>query len=373
MKEGLRKIILVIAGITIVGVIWYLEAQKPKVITPQETEIISPRVNSIAKEEKSKRYPAAKEITNPSGFVNADNISLADLIGKKVILLDFWTYSCINCQRTFPYIKSWWEKYKDKGLVIIGIHTPEFAFEKEYENVRRAVERFGIRYPVVLDNDHGTWDAYQNRYWPRKYLIDIDGFVVYDHIGEGGYEETEKKIQETLEERMRVLGIQDQFDKNIVKPADVPDIDFAQVESPETYFGAARNVYLGNGKSQVRGAQTLREPDEIKKNTLYVVGDWQFEDEFAENKSHKAKIIFRYHAKDVYLVMSSKSGVKIKILKDGKPPVESEGSDVAPNSGEGFVKEDRLYKLIHDADYGEHTLEIIIEDPGVRVFAFTFG
>src|SRR3989344_3254541 len=155
------------------------------------------------------------EIVNPSGFLNTGvdsdgkvaPVTLGDLVGKKVILVDFMTYSCINCQRTFPHVKAWYEKYKDKGLEIVGIHTPEFAFEKNIENVRVAMKKAGITYPVVLDNDYGTWKAYANNYWPRKYLIDINGNIVYDHIGEGAYEETEMKILELLEERAKLLGL----------------------------------------------------------------------------------------------------------------------------------------------------------------------
>ena len=151
--------------------------------------------------DKSK-YPRFAELANPDGYLNTDHdITIGEYIGKKVILVDFWTYSCINCQRTLPYLTSWDEKYRDEGLLIIGVHTPEFGFEKEYDNVKRAIEKFNIKYPVVQDNEYQTWRAYKNRYWPRKYLIDIDGYIVYDHIGEGAYDETEEKIREVLKER----------------------------------------------------------------------------------------------------------------------------------------------------------------------------
>ena len=147
---------------------------------------------------KEARYDKAKEISSPDGFINTAPITISELIGEKVILIDFWTYSCINCQRTLPYLNAWYEKYKDSGLAIVGIHTPEFGFEKEYDNVLAAAKKFGVTYPVVLDNDYATWRAYSNRYWPRKYLIDIDGYIVYDHSGEGAYDQTERKIQELL-------------------------------------------------------------------------------------------------------------------------------------------------------------------------------
>src|ERR671925_1793917 len=152
------------------------------------------------------QFKLAPELTKITGFINSEQITLADLRGK-VVLVDFWTYSCINCIRTIPYLNAWHEKYADQGLVIVGVHTPEFEFEKDYNNVQAAVEKFHIRYPVAQDNEKGTWEAYENRYWPRKYLIDTEGYVRYDHIGEGGYAETEKVIQSLLRERNAQLGL----------------------------------------------------------------------------------------------------------------------------------------------------------------------
>ena len=149
--------------------------------------------------EKQKNFPKFQEIVKPGGYVNTnDTVTIGQYVGKKVVLLDIMTYSCINCQRTFPYLVDWYKKYEDKGLVIIGIHTPEFAFEHNKDNVAKAMKKFGITFPVVLDNEYGTWNAYGNRYWPRKYLIDVDGYIIYDHIGEGGDDETELAIQKAL-------------------------------------------------------------------------------------------------------------------------------------------------------------------------------
>ncbi len=338
----------------------------------------------ISAEVKSKRYELAKEVTTPDGFINTDGkpITINSLIGKKVILVDFWTYSCINCQRTTPYLNAWYEKYKDRGFVIIGMHTPEFEFEKKYDNVKAAVEKFGIKFPVVLDNDFSTWTAYKNQYWPRKYLIDIDGYIVYDHIGEGGYDETERAIQQALAERMAVLGMKGEIDTAFTTPggASAP-----QAGSPEIYFGAGRNEYLGNGAARTAGIQHLSEPSAIAANELYLAGDWNVEKEFAENQNAGAKIIFKYASHDVYFVASAKDGAKInphtsggvgvKVLRDGKPLDASiAGEDIAKDqSSTALIKEDRLYKLIHDPAYGEHTIEIIIESPGLRAFTFTFG
>jgi len=313
--------------------------------------IIYLKPKDMNKEQTTRQYDTAKEITSPDGFINVESISINELIGKKVILIDFWTYSCINCQRTIPYLNAWHEKYKDKGLVIIGVHTPEFKFEQKYENVASAVEQYGIKYPVVLDNDYSTWRAYKNNYWPRKYLIDMAGFIVYDHIGEGGYDETEKKIQE-------LLGINEEM----ARPIGAEEVDFLSQRSPEIYFGSARNNYLGNGKSRTPGLQTLGTPSGIKTNILYLEGEWNFTDEFAENKSPRAKIIFRYKAQKVFFVASSENGVRATIFRDGLPY----GAPI-------LIQKDSLYRLIEDSEPGEHTLEIIIEDPGLKAFTFTFG
>jgi len=195
MNNKYRNIILALFLIAIAGSIVYLQSRKSFRFSGNNTESTGV---AISKEAKAKKYKPAQEISTPDGFVNTDSISIGELIGKKVILVDFWTYSCINCQRTTPYLNAWYEKYHDQGLEIIGLHTPEFEFEKDYNNVKAAVEKFGIKFPVVLDNDYSTWAAYRNQYWPRKYLIDIDGYIVYDHIGEGAYDETEAKIQEAL-------------------------------------------------------------------------------------------------------------------------------------------------------------------------------
>lgn len=384
----MKTVILVIVLALIVFSIFYLEAKKPERVELANTTRITDVIDETGKEndatinnptklimDKSKKYEKAEEIKNPSGFVNTDKITIHELVGKKVILVDFWTYSCINCQRTIPYLNAWYEKYKDKGLEIVSIHTPEFEFEKNHDNVAQAVKKFGIKYPVAQDNNYETWRAYGNRYWPHKYLIDIDGYVVYDHIGEGFYDETEKKIQELLKERMEKLGVEGEVASDIVKPAVQEETDFNEVKSPEIYFGGARNLYLGNGKSETLGEQNLSEPTGVKANILYLAGNWNFEKEFAENLNTPSKIIFRYRGKNVYFVGKSINGAKIKILIDGKEVGDIKGADVVSKNGESYVniKEERLYKIIKDKEYTEHTLEMLIEEKGLRAFTFTFG
>ena len=376
MNFSLRTIILAAVSILIIGSIFSLEKAKPRRAVVDGGEIAVTAAPNSASLNKVNLYPPAVEITTPDGFINTDKITISELIGKKVILVDFWTYSCINCQRTTPYLNSWHEKYGDRGLVIVGMHTPEFEFEKKYENVLAAVKKFGIKYPVVLDNDYSTWLGYQNQYWPRKYLIDIDGYVVYDHIGEGAYAETEQKIQEALTERMAVLKENGGMAEKISGLEILPDKVLLRPDSPEIYFGAWRNEYFANGVREKLGVQSLSVPADIKANNLYLSGDWDIQIQSAENKTKRAKIIFRYQAKDVYFVASAKEAVQVKLLRDGQPLGKAAGEDVVVKNGESYltVQPDRLYKLVQDPEgYGEHILEMIIESPGLQAFTFTFG
>ena len=366
---------LIVAVVLIIGAIWYLESGKVKntgngelitVVAPNEKVIEkstkqTSTTTKLPLDLKSAKFKLAKEITTPDGFINTGDkpIKIQDYIGKKVILVDFWTYSCINCQRTTPYLNGWYKKYEDKGFIIIGIHTPEFDFEKIYDNVLSAVKREGIKYPVVLDNDYSTWNAYENRYWPRQYLIDILGYVVYDHIGEGSYAETEKEIQKALMERQTVLGLNDTIETSIFNPTDAVSVVSSELQSPEIYFGASRNQYLANGKQGLSGEQTLSLPNVLKNNLLYLDGTWNFSGEFATSKT-SGKIVFKYNAKNVYMVASSDAGLTVTILKDGKFEKTL------------FIKGNELYSVVEGIDYGEHTLEIDVS-AGLNAFTFTFG
>lgn len=365
METIQRTILLVITLVVLGAVIISLERQRAK-----KTDTAPAQEVVMTQAEKEKKYKPAKELVNPSGFINTEHVAIKDLVGKKVVLLDFWTYSCINCQRTLPYLNSWYETYRNQGLEIVGVHTPEFAFEQERKNVQAAVKKYGIMYPVVLDNDYATWRAYGNRYWPRKYLIDIDGYVVYDHIGEGAYEETERKIQELLRERNARLGAESDISSDIARPE--TSVGAEGAHSPEIYFGALRNEQLGNGRKRVSGRQEFTLPSTVKPDTLYLGGSWNIADEFAENADSGATVTYRYTGKDVYLVASSSGRARLTIRRDGQPLGAAAGADVDAN-GRVAVEEDRLYTLVHDAADGEHTLEITVEDPGVRAYTLTFG
>ena len=316
-------------------------------------------------------YEKAPEITNPSGFINTNGqpIKISDYIGKKVILVDFWTYSCINCQRTLPYMKAWYDKYSSQGLEIISIHTPEFAFEKVQANVQKAVNGFGIKYPVVMDNDYGTWNAFNNEYWPRKYLIDIDGFITYDHSGEGDYDVTESAIQKALTERTSVLGENMKIANGIVTPKGV--VTVGNVGSPETYFGSNRNEYLSNGTQGVNGVQTLTIPNILNSNSLYLGGTWNFNPEFSE-ASMGSSIVYKYKAKNVYFVASSDKGTKVHIMIDGKPIGAMAGADVS-SDGNLTIKDNRLYSIVSGSDYSEHIITIEVQGSGLNAYTFTFG
>ncbi|TSC67097.1 MAG: Thiol-disulfide isomerase [Parcubacteria group bacterium Gr01-1014_66] len=357
-----RAVVLIVLLLIIGGVIVVFERRDVRKNTwlSAENEVRVPGEGArIA--QKTKQYERAKEISSPDGFINADGIQIADLVGKKVILIDFWTYSCINCQRTTPYLNAWYEKYKDAGLEIIGVHTPEFAFEQEYENVADAVRKFSIHYPVVLDNDYSTWKSYRNQYWPRKYLIDIDGFIIYDHIGEGAYEETEKEIQKALQERAQILGMERGMERVGVAKTSDQDTDFSKIKTPELYFGTARNRALGNGATGTAGQQTLHIPEKREPHRPYLNGVWNFADEYAENIITESRVVLTYEARRVYMVASAEKGARVRVIKNGILMREF------------IIDQEQLYTLIDDAAYGIHTLELVITDPGMRLFTFTFG
>jgi thiol-disulfide isomerase/thioredoxin len=338
---------------------------------------ISPSDLAAIRAAKAKKYPPAVEIVNPSGFVNTPDgklIKIGDYIGKDVILIDFMTYSCINCQRTFPYLNAWFAKYKDQGLIIIGIHTPEFEFEKKYDNVKREMARYGIQFPVVLDNDYGTWTTYKNQYWPRKYLIDIDGYIREDHIGEGGYDDTEKMIQTLLDERGQRLGITPSFSTSLVNPTGV--VTSIDTQSPETYFGANRNEYIGNGTSGKTGVQNFVLPATFSLNTFYFDGSFDVQGEFAQSTSAGSGFVYRYEAKNLYFVASADVELTAEVTLDGASvPTAMRGSDVYENAGKTYVKikDSRLYNIISGSQMETHTLQIKAQSAGLKAFTLTFG
>lgn len=420
-----KNIILILVIVAILSVIGWIESQKPQMVAtaPGSDDIPIPALsgnstttsatnvassptsttNSATSQSrtaliqtKAQEYQRAKEIVDPTGFINTGPgnppISIAQYIGKDVILIDFWTYSCVNCQRVIPYLNAWYSTYKGDGFVIIGVHTPEFDFEKDINNVQTAVQKFNIKYPVVLDSNYGTWNAYGNLYWPREYLIDIDGFIRDNHIGEGGYDDTETMIQQLLKERAAELGTQVSLSSALVADSVVntngalaggaqPSSGItsgasAESESPETYFGAFRNNSFGNGTNSQTGVSTYALPTTFQPDMFYLGGQWDIEQQYAESGTTTGgeDIVFPFTAKEVYIVASAATPTPVQVFVDGQAGV-SPGSDVVTQNGESTVtiSTSRLYSLVNASASGSHTLRLHIPAGGVEIFTLTFG
>jgi cytochrome c biogenesis protein CcdA/thiol-disulfide isomerase/thioredoxin len=313
------------------------------------------------------------DLSGAAAWLNSPPLNRGVLKGK-VVLIDFWTYSCINCLRTLPYIRAWAEKYKDSGLVVIGVHTPEFAFEKDPDNVRRAVRELSVTYPVPLDNDYRIWKAFGNSYWPADYLIDSAGKIRYHHFGEGKYDESERQIQELLKERNGPLST-----SGLVKIAATgaeapPDSD---VESPETYAGYDRaDSFMSPGGLSHDASHLYSLPEHLELNQWGLLGAWTDRSQVASLDSAPGRIVYRFQARDVHLVLGPASNgkpVRFRVTIDGRAPGVNHGVD-ADAQGNGRITEHRLYQLIRQKNAIEdRTFEIEFLDPGAQVFAFTFG
>lgn len=301
----------------------------------------------------------APEIIPGGVWFNSDPLTLAQLRGK-VIVIDFWTYSCINCQRTLPYLRQWYEKYKDKGLVIIGVHSPEFEFEKNEKNVAAAIKDFQLTYPIVQDNDFATWRAYNNRYWPAKYFIDKEGYVRYKHFGEGAYDESEKVIQELLKE----AGAQDVFEG-----INNPQYQI-YAKTSEIYLGYGRIANFASIEKITKNAlSSYTAPPNLPNNNVSFEGNWAVMEEYT-NPQKGATLYLNFEAKEVFLVMRPKgSPAKVKVYLDDKMQYFGEDN----KSGTVTVNSDRLYKLINLPLPGRHTLKLEFEDNNAELYAFTFG
>lgn len=366
--NNLRHIILAIVALLIVGGIVFIESTKVRPVAPDTTNTSSGFGGKIG--------DRAPEISTPDGFINVDSITIQDELAKgNIILVDYWTYSCINCQRTIPFLNEWHEKYGDKGLTIIGLHTPEFEFEKKYENVLDAVTTFGIKYPVVLDNDFSTWRAYGNLYWPRKYLVSTDGTIVYDHIGEGSYEETEKEIIALLKKTQSNRSIQKLSDMPLVSdPLSQPNQ--RKPQSPETYLGYQRIEYITPtpDASCADTMCTFIKPDALPLHTFSLDGKWTIERERSVLSDNAGSLFLHFAGRSVNLVAEGLQGsVTATLYLDGKPIAESGGTSVT-DSKVTFMKP-VLYNLVSLEKAGEeHELEIRFDaGKGFAGFAFTFG
>jgi thiol-disulfide isomerase/thioredoxin len=301
----------------------------------------------------------APEIIPGGAWFNSDPLTLEQLKGK-VVIIDFWTYSCINCQRTMPYLRDWHEKYKDKGLVVIGVHAPEFEFEKTEKNVLQAIEDFQLTYPIVQDNDFATWRAYKNRYWPAKYFIDRDGYIRYQHFGEGAYDESEKVIQELLMES----GATD-----VSSEIDNPTYQINS-KTPEIYLGYGRIEHFSSPENIKQNiTDTYTKPSFLGNNEMAYEGNWNIMEEYA-NPQMGSKLHLNFDAKEVFLVMRTKgTPAKLKVYLDDS--FQHFGEDNI--NGTVTVEKDTLYKLIKLPNPGKHNLRLEFEDSNAEIYAFTFG
>ena len=317
------------------------------------------------------KMPSLKGATD---WVNSPGLTVSDLQGK-VVLIDFWTYTCINWLRTFPYVRAWAEKYKDQGLIVIGVHSPEFEFEQDLANVRRAAIDMGITYPIAVDSDHSIWRAFNNQYWPALYFVDDQGRIRYHQFGEGEYEQAEIVIKQLL----TAAGGKD-IDQELVsvnaRGAEVA-ADWINLQSPENYLGYGRTTNFSSPGGMKRGRNNnYVAPEILNLNHWALTGDWTVQQQEVALNEANGRLLYRFHARDLHLVMGPArrgTSVRFRILIDGQPPGAIHGVDV-DEQGYGTVDSQRLYQLIRQSGaIVDLEFEIEFLDSLVEVFAFTFG
>jgi thiol-disulfide isomerase/thioredoxin len=344
--------------------------------TPVETlaedEAVAPRTSSAAA-----RLPVEGDFPSlggANGWLNSQPLTPAGLRGK-VVLIDFWTYTCINWLRTLPHVRAWAEKYKDQGLVVIGVHSPEFAFEKNVDNVRRAVQDMRVDYPVAIDSDHAIWRAFRNQYWPALYFIDAQGRIRHHQFGEGEYEQSERILQQLLAEA-GASGVSRELVSVEGHGAEVAP-DWGSLKSPENYVGYQRTEnFASPGGAVLDKRRVYSAPARLSLNQWSLSGEWTVTDQATVLNRANGRIAYRFHARDLHLVMGPAmrgAPVRFRVLIDGKPPGLAHGFDV-DEQGNGTVTEQRLYQLIRQPKpIADRQFEIEFLDPGVEAYAFTFG
>ena len=364
IKTGLVFGIMIVIGLTVLGIIF---------VSLDESDSINQNmgINSFLKLDESE-FKKAPNLVGIEHYLNTTPEELTKEIEKSVVLYDIWTYSCINCIRTLPYITSWDEKYSDQGLLIIGIHSPEFEFEKNPENVKIAIEKYNINYPVVLDNDMKTWKAFENNYWPRKYIADHEGNIRYDHIGEGGYQETEKIIQQLLDERANAFGVKT---SPIISLVSIEEFEHTLFRTPELYFGykfAQNRNQLGSQEGfQPSRTVTYTEPTNIELNKFYPIGNWKNHEDGMELTTLNGSIKLSFNAKEVNIV--TENNAQLEIFLDGVPLTEKySGTDIV-SGNQLIVSDPGMYNIINSDTSISHIMEIQIKGKGFQAFTFTFG
>ena len=336
---------------------------------------IQPSVNLMSL--GAARLPIESQLPGFDGateWINSPPLNAGALRGK-VVLIDFWTYTCINWRRTLPYVSAWADKYKDLGVVVVGVHTPEFSFEKKLDNVRQQTAMLAVHYPVAVDTDYAIWRAFHNQYWPALYIADAQGRIRFHHFGEGGYEESERVIQQLLTEAGRANVPQQLVS---VDPQGVEKAaDWATLKSPESYLGYEQAESFASPGDAIRDRSHLyMAPARLTLNQWALVGDWTIGPESAALNRAGGKIVYRFHARDVNLIMGPAARgtpVKVRVRIDGAPPGSAHGFDV-DEKGDGTLSEPRMYQLIREpGPIADRSFEIEFIDSGVQAFDFTFG
>jgi thiol-disulfide isomerase/thioredoxin len=313
-------------------------------------------------------------LAGATGWLNSPPLTAAGLRGK-VVLVDFWTYTCINWLRTLPYLRAWAQTYQDHGLVVIGVHTPEFDVEHDLDNVRRAVRDLGVDYPVAVDSDYAIWTAFDNHYWPALYVVDAQGQVRHHRFGEGGYQQVEMILRQLLTEA-GAGGIDQDLVSVDAGGVEAP-ADWDSLWSPENYLGYERTENFASPDGAVLGTrQVYAVPARLRLNHWAVAGDWTVNRQAIVLNQAEGRIAYRFHARDLHLVMAPTapgSPIRFRVLLDGQPPGAAHGVDV-DDQGNGTLTEPRLYQLVRQpGPIGERTFEVSFLDPGVAAYAFTFG
>jgi thiol-disulfide isomerase/thioredoxin len=371
-----RRLLFGAVGMTIgaaqLGIVGSAIAQSSKEKPPDQPTIRAQKMEpALVPTPIQGEFPT---LAGANGWLNSQPLTVAGLRGK-VVLIDFWTYSCINWLRTLPYVRAWAEKYKDQGLVVIGVHAPEFEFEKDIDNVRRAAKDRRIDYPIAIDSDHAIWRAFKNEYWPALYFVDAKGHVRSHHFGEGEYEKSERIIQQLLAEA-GVTGIAHDLVSVDARGAEAAP-DLGSLKSPENYVGNERTENFASPGGAVSDKRRVyAAPAKLSLNHWALSGNWTMQKQATVLNEANGRIIYRFHARDLHIVMGPAARgkpVRFRVLIDGQPPGAAHGIDV-DNQGNGTVTEPRLYQLIRQsAPVADRQFEIVFLDPGVEAFSFTFG
>ncbi len=376
VEEWVRRVlgVAVVAGVVVIALGWdtrFLAQLTAANTTSAEQHLIQNLVQQP--ESSAAEQRKAPSLNGATRWLNSPALDDGALRGK-VVLVDFWTYSCINCLRTLPYLKAWDAKYRDKGLIIVGVHAPEFAFEKDIANVQQAMREIGVTYPVAIDNDYAIWNAFENQYWPAHYLIDAQGVIRHQHFGEGSYGETEQMIRSLLKEANHGLAMNDETVRvqGAGAMAEAADMD----RSPETYLGYKRQENFAS-REAIRPDSVTRysAPKTLVPDQWALGGDWLVGKESALLKSPGGKIVYHFQGRDLHLVLGTANGkpARFRVTLDGAAPGKDHGTDTDA-AGNGMINGQRLYQLIRQSgEIRNRVFRIEFLDEGAEAFAFTFG